>query len=75
MKRIALIFLVLMVTCSKSPAPTPNGVDLSKPVATSQAPSTASKLADFRAAKVGGGQVIGSELVGHDVAIWSWAPW
>ena len=30
---------------------------------------------DFTAPKLGGGQVVGSELVGRDVAAFFWAPW
>jgi hypothetical protein len=45
----------------------------SSPAATGAAPAT--QLLDFTAPKLGGGQVVGSELAGKDVAMFFWAPW
>ena len=33
------------------------------------------EILDFTAPKLGGGQVVGSEFAGKDVALWFWAPW
>lgn len=30
---------------------------------------------DFTLPAVGGGQIVGAELAGKDVALWFWAPW
>ena len=43
------------------------------PAATGAAPTP--KLLNFTAPRLGGGQVVGSELVGKDVAMFFWAPW
>lgn len=48
------------------------------PVQPSSAASGAAptpKLLNFTAPKLGGGQVVGSELAGKDVAMFFWAPW
>lgn len=43
--------------------------------ATSLSSSEAAKMLDFKAPKVGGGQVSGNDYLGKDVAAWIWAPW
>ena len=41
-----------------------------------QAPAPAvAKVLDFKAPNLAGGQVVGSEFAGKDVAVWFWAPW
>lgn len=37
--------------------------------------SEAAKVLDFKAPKVGGGQVSGNDYLGKDLAAWVWAPW
>ena len=37
--------------------------------------SEAAKVLDFKAPKLGGGQVSGNDYLGKDVAAWVWAPW
>ncbi len=37
--------------------------------------SEAAKVLDFKAPKVGGGQVNGNDYLGSDLAAWVWAPW
>jgi hypothetical protein len=61
-------------SAEKQPAVTPAAASPATSPAiggTAQTP----KLLDFTAPKLGGGQVVGSELAGHDVAIFFWAPW
>jgi len=41
--------------------------------ATGAAPTP--RLLNFTAPRLGGGQVVGSELAGKDVAMFFWAPW
>jgi hypothetical protein len=52
----------------------PAAVTTPAPAAATAATSTP-KVLDFTAPKLGGGQVVGSELVGRDLAIFFWAPW
>lgn len=51
------------------PAATPSA-------STSPAPNAQiSGVLNFTAPKLGGGQVVGNELAGQNVAVWFWAPW
>jgi hypothetical protein len=72
--------LVLLASCATSPTgeqpdatSTEDSADQSSPAATEAAPAL--KLLDFSAPRLGGGQVVGSELAGKDVAMFFWAPW
>lgn len=78
-----LTFVGLLSSCTASPeaatqaspagtTPTQAPVQ-SAPAATVAAPTP--KLLNFTAPRLGGGQVVGSELAGKDVAMFFWAPW
>lgn len=54
------LMAVLALGCSEAAAP--------------EAPAQAAVL-DFSAPAVGGGQVVGADYAGRDLALWFWAPW
>jgi hypothetical protein len=75
-----LALLVLLASCAPSPSDKqPNATSTidstvpSSPAATEAA--SLSKILNFSAPRLGGGQVVGSELAGKDVAMFFWAPW
>lgn len=74
--RVAAIALcvALFAGCSSQPDIS-GGVAFESPRAGRSKAKFGEKLLDFTAPKLGGGQVVGSEFVGKDVAIWFWAPW
>ena len=74
--------VLFLAACSPSTSPS----EQEKRAATVPAPSAAQDqsassaapvpdVLAFTAPKLGGGQVVGSELVGRDLAIFFWAPW
>jgi ABC-type glycerol-3-phosphate transport system substrate-binding protein len=85
--RISRLAALLVMTSSLAAcsAPSPDPAAASKTptspaaVTTTAASATGAtstpKVLDFTAPKLGGGQVVGSELVGQDLAIFFWAPW
>ncbi|MGH9194405.1 MAG: hypothetical protein ACRD1T_01530 [Acidimicrobiia bacterium] len=70
----AALCAALFVSCS-SERTSPNAVTFESPKAKSSNAKFGANTLDFTAPKLGGGQVVGSEFVGKDVAIWFWAPW
>lgn len=69
----AICSLVILGGCDK-PAPSEGGVSFESPKAGPRA-HVGSAILDFKAPKLGGGQVVGNEFANKDVAIWFWAPW
>lgn len=76
---------LLAAACGREePPPSPAGeapasapatpADESEPGEPTPEPPLAAGL-DFRLPAVGGGQVVGAELAGRDLALWFWAPW
>lgn len=68
--------------CASGSSPEPSGVEFRAPAGSADQPApaqsrpaTATGILDFTAPKLGGGQVVGSEFAGQNVAIWFWAPW
>ncbi len=53
----------------------PDTVDFHSPASGPSSVAVGEGTLDFTAPKLGGGQVVGSEFVGKDVAMWFWAPW
>jgi hypothetical protein len=76
MRRLAIMAAILLLAaCANSPADSSKG-RVSFPSGRAGGSTTSgAALLDFKAPKLGGGQVIGSEFVGKDVALWFWAPW
>jgi hypothetical protein len=62
----ALLLLVASPACGSDPESTLS------PVAEAAVPSTP---LDFTAPALGGGEIVGSDYAGRDLAIWFWAPW
>lgn len=70
----AALCVAFLASCS----PKPDGegaVTFESPKAGPSKARFGDELLDFTAPKLGGGQVVGSEFAGKDVAIWFWAPW
>ena len=65
-----IVAIVLLTTACSSSTP-----DSSNERDTGRSAEEGASLLEFRAPQLGGGQVIGSEFVGKDVALWFWAPW
>jgi hypothetical protein len=67
--------LLLLAACANSPSDSSEG----RASVSSEPPAGSTKsgaaLLDFKAPKLGGGQVVGSDFAGKDVALWFWAPW
>ncbi len=62
-KLLTLVVTTLVLSaCAQS--------DKAKPAAREE-----TEILDFTAPKLGGGQIVGSEFAGKDIAIWFWAPW
>lgn len=82
--RTLLLLLVLSCltgACAGQTAPDRVDAEFKAP---EQAPGAASPggpqagaggILSFTAPKLGGGQVVGSELAGRHLAVWFWAPW
>lgn len=75
------LILMLIAACAGEAGPRGAAVEFKEPKETqepsfSPAPGAAgSSILNFTAPKLGGGQVVGTELAGQNVAVWFWAPW
>jgi hypothetical protein len=84
---VLVVAMVSLAACGESAeqAATPSTAAASRPAPpaptlpaktpASGATAAIPSVLDFTAPKLGGGQVVGSELVGRDVAAFFWAPW
>ena len=72
-----LFFVVLVAACGRETTAerSADRIESVSPGATAVHESPISQILQFTAPKLGGGEVIGSELQGSDLAIWFWAPW
>lgn len=59
---IPIVTALVLAGCAQSLKPKPPDRD-------------EAEILDFTAPKLGGGQVVGTEYAGKDVALWFWAPW
>ncbi len=74
MKRVAVTMAVVLLLSACAQTDSDRKQGSREPV--QQGPARAgAHLLDFRAPKLGGGHVAGSDFAGRDVAIWFWAPW
>lgn len=69
------VCLALFASCSPKADGGGGAVTFESPKSAPSKARFGDELLDFTAPKLGGGQVVGSEFVGKDVAIWFWAPW
>jgi hypothetical protein len=74
----AIALALLLASCAASPPAGRepqeiSGAGTTSPGAIEGAPTP--QVLDFIAPRLGGGQVVGSELAGKDVAMFFWAPW
>jgi hypothetical protein len=77
LEALLLFFVVLAAACGRETTAdrSADSVESVSPKATAVQGSPISKILAFKAPKLGGGEVIGSEFQGSDLAIWFWAPW
>ena len=71
----AALCVALFAACSPEPDGTAGPVTFESPKSGPSKARFGDELLDFAAPKLGGGQVVGNEFAGKDVAIWFWAPW
>lgn len=62
---------LLLASCASDSSGSAGSVAADPPVDT----ASAAELLDFRAERLGGGELDGSSLEGTDTVLWFWAPW
>jgi ABC-type glycerol-3-phosphate transport system substrate-binding protein len=72
----ALSFVAVLLAGCAGGERSPGSVTFTSPSSEANGkPAAESKILQFEAPKLGGGQIDGGDLKGRDVAIWFWAPW